>query len=86
MEVDLTELCPHFDDGYTTKATCSKCNGSEDAVKVKVPGNATWDVDAIFNAKYDGVCGECDGRVEVGDTMAHLSDGRFVCGPCGGVE
>lgn len=53
---------------------------------VTVPTISTFDVAYPFTARFHGTCAECDKVVAPGDDMAHLTDGRNVCGECVGME
>ena len=50
------------------------------------PTISMFDVEYPFTARYHSNCAECDQVCVPGDDMAHLTDGRNVCGDCVGME
>lgn len=70
----MEEECIH---GLGDPAWCTICNGRkarEDAMK--------WNIEYVFQAKFDSVCDNCSTGILEGDTIAKTSGGLYVCSTC----
>ena len=68
--------CPH---GFPSALSCVDCMYDE-GVGAEATPPAT--VEAVFAARFDGHCPGCNLGIHVGQTIAKLSDGRYVHKGC----
>lgn len=68
--------------------SCTICSGADVRRNTQQAQMAlsAFEIEYLFTAKFHPMCAECDQVMKPGGIVCHLTDGRNVCGDCGGVQ